>query len=85
MRNQIFIFSLLISFIISNVIRDNIQRVKENNHQKFLDEFQKNHEQVNLRKEKNHQVFLEDFQRHHHHHHHHKFEGNLRKQINHQY
>ena len=55
MRNKIFIFSLLLSLITSDIIRDNIQRVKDKNHQAFLDDFQKYHHkfQGNLRNQKN--------------------------------
>jgi hypothetical protein len=41
MRQQLFLLvSLFLDIIQSDIIRDNIQRVKDKNHEKYLDEFQ---------------------------------------------
>jgi hypothetical protein len=41
MRQQLFLLvSLFLDIIQSDIIRDNIQRVKDENHEKYLDEFQ---------------------------------------------
>jgi hypothetical protein len=41
MRQQLFLLiSLFLDIIQSDIIQDNIQRVKDNNHEKYLDEFQ---------------------------------------------
>jgi hypothetical protein len=41
MRQQLFLLvSLFLDIIQSDIIQDNIQRVKDKNHEKYLDEFQ---------------------------------------------